>query len=193
MDARNDSAAILAEHLQANGAAVVWTDATTLSASHPLNSAACEDVTADDGCYVTSYGYEVGQYGDERETADRVAYLVGARPGHESLPVDVEAISATIRRALCLGSGRPDPDALIELEEELRGHIALLLPEVRGSARKLWPNSIEAHRLKARLDGIERQTRQGLGQGTLSAHVQVHQLARDCQYLLARHTAESRR
>lgn len=75
----------------------------------------------------------------------------------------------------------------------MRGHIALLLPEVRGSARKLWPNSIEAHRLKARLDGIERQTGQGLGQGTLSAHVQVHQLARDCQYLLAQHTAEIQR
>ncbi|MFI1736564.1 DUF6415 family natural product biosynthesis protein [Streptomyces sioyaensis] len=193
MDASNDSAAILAEHLRANGVAVVWTDATALSASHPLHSAACEDITAEADRYVTSYGYEVGQYGDEREAARRISHLVEARSGHESLPVDVEAISATIRRALCLGSGRPEPDALTELEEELRGHIALLLPEVRESARRLWPNSVDAHRLKARLDGIERQTRQGLGQGTLSAHVQIHQLARDCQYLLTRHTAECRR
>ncbi|WP_435602874.1 DUF6415 family natural product biosynthesis protein [Streptomyces sp. bgisy130] len=111
----------------------------------------------------------------------------------EDSPIDRDTISATIQRALCLGSGRPEPDALIELEEELRGHIALLLPEIRESARQLWPDSIEAHRLKARLDGIERQTRQGLGQGALSAHVQVNQLARDCQYLLARHTAEIQR
>ncbi|QRX91169.1 DUF6415 family natural product biosynthesis protein [Streptomyces noursei] len=193
MDTRNDSAAILAEHLRANGVMVVWTDATALSASHPLNSAAREDVAADDGRYVTAYGYEVGQYGDERETAHRVAHLVGASPGHELLPVDAETITTTIRRALRLGFGRPAPGALTHLEEELSGHIALLLPEVRESARRLWPSSIEAHRLEARLDSIERQLSRGLGQGVLSAHIQVHQLARDCQYLLARHTAEGQR
>ncbi|MFF2807675.1 DUF6415 family natural product biosynthesis protein [Streptomyces sp. NPDC058000] len=193
MDTRNDSAAILAEHLRANGVAVAWTDAAALSALHPLNLAAREDVTADDGRYVTAYGYEVGQYGDERETAHRVAYLVGTVPGHEPLPVDVETMSTTIRRALRLGFGRPAPATLNDLEQELRGHIALLLPEVRESARQLRPSSIEAHRLKARLDGIERQTSRGLGQGVLSAHIQVRQLARDCQYLLARHTAENQR
>ncbi|WP_052230114.1 DUF6415 family natural product biosynthesis protein [Streptomyces sp. CT34] len=193
MDTSNDSAAVLAGHLEANGVAVVWTDAAAVSVSHPLNSTVHEDVTADSGRYVTVYGYEVGQYGDEQETAHRVAYLVGADSGRESLPVDVELISATIRHALRLVSGRPDTHALTELEEELRGHVALLLPEVRESARSLWPNSIEAHRLQARLNGIERQTQRGLGQGLLSAQIQVHQLARDCQYLLARHTAETRR
>ncbi|MYT30917.1 MULTISPECIES: DUF6415 family natural product biosynthesis protein [unclassified Streptomyces] len=193
MDTSNDSAAILAEHLEANGVAVVWADSAAVSVSHPLNSAVHEDVTAVNGRYVTAYGYEVGQYGDEQETAHRVAYLVNAGSRGESLPVDVELISATIQRALRLGSGRPDPDALTELEEELRGHVALLLPEVRESARSLWPNSIEAHRLHARLDGIWRQTQRSLGRGVLSAQIRVHQLARDCQYLLAWHTAGSRR
>ncbi|MFI0709986.1 DUF6415 family natural product biosynthesis protein [Streptomyces inhibens] len=193
MNARNDSVAILAEHLRANGLAVVWTDAAAVAASHSLNSAVREDVTVDNGRYVTAYEYEVGQYGDERATAHRVAFLVGAGSGCESPPVDVETIGATIRRALRLGSGRPDPGVLTELEEELRGHISLLLSEARKPVRHLWPSSIEAHRLKARLDAIERRTRQGLGQGALSARVQVHQLARDCQYLLSRHTAEARR
>ncbi|MCB5909826.1 DUF6415 family natural product biosynthesis protein [Streptomyces pinistramenti] len=69
----------------------------------------------------------------------------------------------------------------------LRGHIALLLPVVRGAAEHLWHGSIQAHRLMARLDGIENQTKQAPGPGTLAAHVQVQQLARDCQWLLDRH------
>ncbi|WP_432000106.1 DUF6415 family natural product biosynthesis protein [Streptomyces sioyaensis] len=193
MNTRNDSVASLAEHLRANGLVVVWTDAAAVSASHSLNSEVREDVTVDNGRYVTAYEYEVGQCGDERATAHRVASLVGAGSGCEAPPVDVETISATIGRALCLGSGRPDSGVLTELEEELRGHVSLLLAEARKPVRHLWPSSIEAHRLKARLDAIERRTQQGLGQGALSARVQVHQLARDCQYLLARHTAEARR
>ncbi|MFF4602718.1 DUF6415 family natural product biosynthesis protein [Streptomyces sp. NPDC001339] len=111
----------------------------------------------------------------------------------EDFPIDRETISTTIQRALRVGSGRPAPGVLRDLEEELRGHIGLLLLEVRKPARYPEAGSIEEHRLKARLDGIERHTRQGLGQGALSAHVQVHQLARDCQYLLAWHMAEARR
>ncbi|MGV4923683.1 hypothetical protein K2224_01385 [Streptomyces sp. BHT-5-2] len=111
----------------------------------------------------------------------------------EDCPIDSETISETIQRALRVGSGRPAPGILTELEEELRGHIALLLPEVRKQARHPGTGSIEEHRLKARLDAIERHTRQGLGQGALSAHVQVHQLARGCQYLLARHIAGAQR
>ncbi|MEV5481843.1 MULTISPECIES: DUF6415 family natural product biosynthesis protein [Streptomyces] len=193
MNPRNDSVAILAEHLRANGLEVVWTDAAAVAASRLLNSAVREDVTVDNGRYVTAYDYEVGQCGDERATAHRVAFPVGAGTGREVPPVDVETISATIGRALCLGSGRTDSGVLTELEEELRGHVSLLLSEARKPVRQLWPSSIDVHRLKARLDAIERRTQQGLGQGPLSARVQVNQLARDCQYLLARHTAEALR
>ncbi|MCR8573435.1 DUF6415 family natural product biosynthesis protein [Streptomyces sp. Isolate_219] len=107
-------------------------------------------------------------------------------------PIDSDTIGETIHRALRIGSGRPDFEELGALENDLCGHIALLLPEAREAAARLWHGSIEAHRLTARLDGIEWQTTQGLGHGPLSAHVQVHQLARDCQYLLARHTAAAR-
>ncbi|MFE0378325.1 DUF6415 family natural product biosynthesis protein [Streptomyces inhibens] len=123
---------------------------------------------------------------------DRARIATVAAAG-DALPIDAETISATIRRALRSGSGRPDLGALAELEEDLSGHIALLLPEARQSARRLFHGNIEAHRLTARLDSIERQTRQGLGGGALAAHVQVNQLARDCQWLLAQHAAEAGR
>ncbi|UQA91417.1 DUF6415 family natural product biosynthesis protein [Streptomyces halobius] len=107
-------------------------------------------------------------------------------------PIDEETIQSTIDRAQELRDASPCADELSELEEELRGHIARLLPEARKPTRHLGLGSIEEHRLTARLDAIERLTRQGPGQGALAAHVQVHQLARGCQYLLARHTAETR-
>ncbi|WP_432002995.1 DUF6415 family natural product biosynthesis protein [Streptomyces sioyaensis] len=117
------------------------------------------------------------------------------RPPDATLDVQIDAdtISATIIQALCMGSGRLDRTELEHLEEALRGHIALLLPDARTAARRLWHGSIEAHRITARLDDIARQTRQGLGQGPLSAHVQVRQLARDCQWLLTRRAAEASR
>lgn len=108
--------------------------------------------------------------------------------GSNQHAIDVETIGETIRRALSLGAGRPDLATLVELEELLRGHIALLLPEAREMARRCRPTDDQ---LRTRLDGIAGQMNRGLGHGVLSAHVQVHQLARDCQYLLALVTAEA--
>ncbi|WP_158795002.1 DUF6415 family natural product biosynthesis protein [Streptomyces sp. NRRL S-337] len=122
---------------------------------------------------------------------DRARMATVAAAG-DALPIDAETISATISRALRLGSGRPDLGALAELEEELRGHVAALLPVARASAQRLWPSSIEAHRLTARLDGIERQAELGPAVDVFTAHVQVQLLARDCQWLLTRYTAEAR-
>ncbi|MFH8569577.1 DUF6415 family natural product biosynthesis protein [Streptomyces sp. NPDC017993] len=107
-----------------------------------------------------------------------------------ALRIDAETISETIHRALQFGLGRPELSEMTELEEELHGHIALLLAEARKPDRMQWQGSVEAPSLTGRLDCIERQARQGLGRGALAAHVQVHQLARDCQWLLAWLTAE---
>ncbi|MFI9357070.1 DUF6415 family natural product biosynthesis protein [Streptomyces lydicus] len=111
----------------------------------------------------------------------------------DALPIDAETISATIYGALRTGSGPLDLSVMGDAAEALRGHIALLLPSARESAGRLRPGSIEAHRLRARLDGIEQQYRRPLAPAPLAAHVHVQQLARDCQWLLARHTAEARR
>lgn len=77
---------------------------------------------------------------------------------------------------------------MAELDELLRGHIALLLPDARKTVRRRWPTD---HQLVTRLNGIVGQMNRGLGHGVLSAHVQVHRMARDCQYLLAMLTAEA--
>ncbi|GAB7032439.1 DUF6415 family natural product biosynthesis protein [Streptomyces sp. NPDC021749] len=106
-------------------------------------------------------------------------------------PVDVETISETIRRALRLGSGRPDRAELAAAQEELRGHIALLVPLARQEIRRLSRRGDEtrARELAARLDGTEHRAGQQLRPDVLAAHVQIGHLTRDCQYLLATHTA----
>ncbi|MFI7102648.1 DUF6415 family natural product biosynthesis protein [Streptomyces sp. NPDC050161] len=101
----------------------------------------------------------------------------------DSTALTVETINTTIHQALHLRTARPDLGVLAELEQELRAHIARLLPNARESVSRLRHGG-EAHRLTARLDAIAHQARQGLGPGPLSAHVQVQQLARDCAWLL---------
>ncbi|GGX48224.1 DUF6415 family natural product biosynthesis protein [Streptomyces noursei] len=104
-------------------------------------------------------------------------------------PIDAETIAATIRHALHLGAGRPSPGELTEAAETLTGHIALLLTEARETAHASRPVCTEGADCAGRFHGIERQMKRGLGDSALSAHVQVHLLARDCQWLLAHHTA----
>lgn len=107
--------------------------------------------------------------------------------------IDAATISGTISRALSMGVAPLDLDALVELDKELREHIALLLPKACEPARPPAPADSEAHRLRARLSGIDQQTRPPRPRAAFLAHVQVQLLARDCQWLLARHTAEAER
>lgn len=109
-------------------------------------------------------------------------------PDTDGAPICVATVNATVSRALRTNVGRLDVGVLTDLEALLRGHIALLLPPEREASDRLWHGSIEWHRQTARLDGIERQTQQGLGETPLAAHIQVQQLARDCQWLLNQHT-----
>ncbi|MEU5061304.1 hypothetical protein OHU25_01675 [Streptomyces sp. NBC_00117] len=45
--------------------------------SNPLNLGVVEAVDHRDGRYVTDWGYELGETGDEEGTAQRLAYLLG--------------------------------------------------------------------------------------------------------------------
>ncbi|WP_405838923.1 DUF6415 family natural product biosynthesis protein [Streptomyces platensis] len=99
-------------------------------------------------------------------------------------PIDVATIQTSIARAQTLRRESPELDELVELEALLRGHIEVLLPEVQAAYDRLWRGSVGWSRGVGRLSGVRFQVRQGLGEGVLSAHVQVNQLARDCQWLL---------
>ncbi|KUL35681.1 hypothetical protein ADL22_26515 [Streptomyces sp. NRRL F-4489] len=98
-------------------------------------------------------------------------------------PIDSEAISETIRQALLFGCVRPSRDELAATDEVLRGHIPLLLAEARKAAGPQLPP--DPHRLSR----IEKHLAVPLGTGMLSADAEVHQRARDCQWLLAYYTA----
>ncbi|MFI7101068.1 DUF6415 family natural product biosynthesis protein [Streptomyces sp. NPDC050161] len=101
--------------------------------------------------------------------------------------MDVEVVSDTIRRALSLGGGRPDLEAMAELEERLRGHINLLLPIVEAEADRLCGGGLEWARRMHVMSTVPAQSERVLSNGPLSAHVHIAQLARDCQWLLDRH------
>ncbi|MFF3762711.1 DUF6415 family natural product biosynthesis protein [Streptomyces sp. NPDC001922] len=102
-------------------------------------------------------------------------------------PIDRATVQAAIDRALLTGTGRLDPDELTRLEATLREHITALLPAADAATDRLWRGSLAWYTRRARIDGIRHQAGQGLGDGPLSAHIQVTTLARDCQWLLAEH------
>lgn len=98
--------------------------------------------------------------------------------------LDLDTVRYTIGRARGQSSVPLHYDHLAELEAELCGYINRLLPTAKKTADGLWHGGTAWHQQISRLDGIERQVGQGLGSGVLSAHVQVQQLAKDCQWLI---------
>ncbi|MGW7249014.1 DUF6415 family natural product biosynthesis protein [Streptomyces decoyicus] len=99
-------------------------------------------------------------------------------------PLDLNTVRYTISRARGQSSAPLNHEALTELETELSSYINRLMPAAKEAVAKLWHGGTAWHQQISRLDGIERQVRQGLGAGALSAHVQVQQLAKDCQWLI---------
>ncbi|MFG1858492.1 hypothetical protein ACGFJT_42140 [Actinomadura geliboluensis] len=47
----------------------------------PISRALREVITCEAGRYLTGCGYEIGLLGDEHETADRLAFLLGVPAG----------------------------------------------------------------------------------------------------------------
>ncbi|MFG2098945.1 DUF6415 family natural product biosynthesis protein [Streptomyces sp. NPDC048612] len=106
------------------------------------------------------------------------------RPGRPTHPIDIATVQSTIDEAQALRGSSAEPRELADLELLLRGHIAELLVEAKDSADLMWRGSMEWSLLTGRLSGIRFQAGRGLGEGVLSAHVQIAQLALDCQWLL---------
>ncbi|KAF5994162.1 hypothetical protein [Streptomyces sp. WAC00263] len=74
--------AILAEQLRARGLSVINADGQTISVTNPLNTVLAEAIATCNGRYVTGWGYELGETGDEAGTAQRLAFLLGAPGGN---------------------------------------------------------------------------------------------------------------
>lgn len=64
------------EQLRARGFSVIDTDDQGLSITNPFNPALVEAVNTRDGLYVTGWGYELGESGNEAGTAQRLAFLL---------------------------------------------------------------------------------------------------------------------
>jgi hypothetical protein len=95
--------------------------------------------------------------------------------------------------ARALMSGPPLPyDELVALEQALLLVIADLWATVDESEGQR-PEAPGSARRRARLDGIRHQTSVGLGDGLISAQVQVRVLAADCEWLLAQCATEASR
>ena len=71
------ASAILADQLTARGLSVTNREQYVVSVANPLHPGLGETVTAHGGRYLTDYGYEIGEHGDEHGTADRLAFLLG--------------------------------------------------------------------------------------------------------------------
>ncbi|MFJ3955380.1 DUF6415 family natural product biosynthesis protein [Streptomyces libani] len=106
------------------------------------------------------------------------------RPRRPTRPIDIATIQSTIDEVQALRGSSAKPGQLVDLELLLRGHIAELLTEAKAAADLMWRGSMEWSLLMGRLSGIRFQADRGLGEGVLSAHVQIAQLALDCQWLL---------
>ncbi|WFB08338.1 DUF6415 family natural product biosynthesis protein [Streptomyces sp. LX-29] len=98
--------------------------------------------------------------------------------------IDVDAIKATIARAVVKRSALPPYEELRELHAELRGHIEALLPLAEKQVGELWRGSVEWYQKRSKLDTIPHLVGQGLGPGLRSASDHVRHLGRTCQFLL---------
>jgi len=68
----------IARFLRASGLRAVRTGAA-LSVTSPISSALSDVLSVRSGRYLTGSGYEIGAEGDERRSADRVAFLLGVQ------------------------------------------------------------------------------------------------------------------
>lgn len=101
----------------------------------------------------------------------------------DALPIDVVTIRATITRALRDGPA-PAHDDLVLLEQLLRGHIQLLLPEGERAVEQLKPGKVDYVGQRQVLNVARDRVQKGLPSNPATAHTHVRLLAHDCRALL---------
>lgn len=71
----------LASLLRERGLSTAESGSGPLAVTNPVSSSLREVVSYDADRYVTGWGYEVGQQGEEPAVADRLAFLLGVPSG----------------------------------------------------------------------------------------------------------------
>ena len=104
---------------------------------------------------------------------------------------DGATVRRTIAMALRLGPPLPYHDQ-VALEHTLHVIIAELWAAVEAAERPRL-DAPGQERRRARMEAIRHQTAVGLGDGLMSAQMQVRALARDCQWLLNQRPTEAAR
>lgn len=107
-----------------------------------------------------------------------------ASPDPQSDSTDAEVIRTTIERARAKCSVLPQYQELVELEQLLRRHLELLLPDAQASTDRLNRGTVLWYQRQRTLDRIRRVYAEGMGDGLRSAALHVQELARSCQFLL---------
>jgi hypothetical protein len=69
----------LADGLQKRGLTVAPCDPENrLQVTNPVSSLMAEEIVLERGRYITGFGYEIGERGQEKTCIDRLAYMLGA-------------------------------------------------------------------------------------------------------------------
>lgn len=106
------------------------------------------------------------------------------RAGEQQDELDVDAIAATVSRALLKRTALPPYEELCELHASLVEHIKALVPHVEELVNRLNRGTVTWYQKRSRLNMIPHELRQGLGSGLQSADWHVRSLGYTCQFLL---------
>ncbi|MFI0780411.1 DUF6415 family natural product biosynthesis protein, partial [Streptomyces sp. NPDC021212] len=98
--------------------------------------------------------------------------------------LDVDAIVATVSRALLKRTALPPYEELCELHASLVKHIKALMPHVEELVNRMNRGTVAWYQKRSRLNLIPHELRQGLGSGLQSADWHVRSLGYTCQFLL---------
>jgi hypothetical protein len=79
----------------------------------------------------------------------------------------------------------PPYSRCLDLDRQLRGQLAGMLPAVEERAAQARERTREWYRLRSIVDDARETLDAGLGEGLLSAAIQVGRLAEQCQTLAA--------
>ncbi|MFD7505276.1 DUF6415 family natural product biosynthesis protein [Streptomyces sp. NPDC059850] len=98
--------------------------------------------------------------------------------------VDLEAIGATVARALAKRTALPPYEELCGLHASLVEHINALMPLVEVVVDRMNRGTVAWYQKRSRLNMVPHELRQGLGSGLQSADWHVRSLGYTCQFLL---------